>query len=308
MNLPTWLHQTGLLRPDAPALRRGEALHGTYSEFARRSGAVGDYLQSRFGIRRGDRVALFAKNSAEYLEVLYGVLWIGAIIVPINHKLHPREAAWIIGNAEASLVFTDDGATFTSGGDVAANCREIGIQSEDIASAVASGARDSYCAPVAVADDEIAWLFYTSGTTGRPKGVMTTHRNLRMMATSYALDVDSVSWRDHVLYAAPMSHGAGLYNFQFVRAGACHVIPESQGFDCIEIQKLAESLGSLVFFAAPTMIMRLMKHAREFGYRGEGIRTIVYGGGPMYLADINEALALFGPRFAQIRSEERRVG
>jgi len=300
MNLANWLHHTGLVRPDAPALRRGEVLHATYSTFAQRSCAVGDCLRSRFGIRRGDRVALFAKNSAEYLEVLYGALWIGAIIVPINHKLHPREAAWIIGNAEARLVFTDDGRIFTSLSDVVADCREIGLFTEELVGGLGASSRTTYSAPVAVEDDEVAWLFYTSGTTGRPKGVMTTHKNLRMMATSYALDVDTVSCRDHVLYAAPMSHGAGLYNFQFVRAGACHVIPDSQGFDAAEIEKLARALGSLVFFAAPTMIMRLLKHAQSSGYRGEGIRTIVYGGGPMYLADINNALDLFGPRFAQI--------
>lgn len=300
MNLANWLHQTGLVRPDAPAIRRGEKLHSTYAEFAHRSWAVGEYLGSELGICKGDRVALFARNSAEFLEVLYGVLWIGAVIVPINHKLHPREAAWIIENAEAALVVTEGGDTFAASAALAGDCKEIAIRAPALVEATAKATATRLMPPVAVEDDDIAWLFYTSGTTGRPKGVMTTHKNLRMMATSYALDVDMVSPRDHSLYAAPMSHGAGLYNFQFVRAGACHVIPESQGFDPAEIQQLAERLGNLVFFAAPTMIMRLLKHARTTGYRGEGIRTIVYGGGPMYLADINEALDVFGPKFAQI--------
>ncbi len=106
MNLATWLHQTSLVRPEAPAIRFGNHLHATYGNFALRSWAIGAHLASQYGIGQGDRVALFAKNCPEYLEVLYGVLWIGAVIVPINNKLHPREASWIVANAEARLVIT----------------------------------------------------------------------------------------------------------------------------------------------------------------------------------------------------------
>ncbi|MFX0540866.1 class I adenylate-forming enzyme family protein [Roseovarius sp. S4756] len=300
MNLATWLHQTGLLRSSAPAIRFGETVCADYGQFAFRSWAVGQHLKDQYGIRNGDRVALFAKNCAEYLEMLYGVLWIGAIIVPINNKLHPREAAWIIEDSEAKLAITETGEIYTSPLDLNVECLEVGIRAPEFQNSAQAAAASDYAAPVEMADDDVAWLFYTSGTTGRPKGVMATHKNLRMMATSYALDVDTVSSLDHSLYAAPMSHGAGLYNFQFVRAGACHVIPESKGFDAAEIQQLAEKLGNLVFFAAPTMIMRLVKHAEQTGYRGNGIRTIVYGGGPMYAADINKALTTFGPKFAHI--------
>jgi acyl-CoA synthetase (AMP-forming)/AMP-acid ligase II len=103
-----------------------------------------------------------------------------------------------------------------------------------------------------------------------------------------------------VLYAAPMSHGAGLYMFAQIRAGGAHLVPDSRGFDSDEIIRLARSRGNLVFFAAPTMIKRLIATARQQGYGGEGIRTIIYGGGPMYAHDIDEALACFGARFVQI--------
>jgi acyl-CoA synthetase (AMP-forming)/AMP-acid ligase II len=136
--------------------------------------------------------------------------------------------------------------------------------------------------------------------TGRPKGVIATHRNLVAMSLAYGLDVDSVSAEDHALYAAPMSHGAGLYHFPVLRAGGCHVIPRSGGFDPVEIARLAQELGNLVFFAAPTMIKRLLAQAEGAGYNGQGIKTVIYGGGPMYLADIDAALRMFGPRFVQI--------
>lgn len=300
MNLATWLHQTGAVRPEAPAIYFGEKLHATYADFAFRAWAVGDHLKRAHGIQRGDRVALFAKNCAEYLEMLYGVLWIGAIIVPINSKLHPREAAWIIENAEATLAITDTGEVYSPPEALSGGCAEVGIRSEEFIQAIAAASAEDYSPPVETDEDDVAWLFYTSGTTGRPKGVMTTHRNLRMMATCYALDVDTASPDDHHLYAAPMSHGAGIYNFQFVRAGGRHVIPQSQGFDPAEIQHLAGHYGNLVFFAAPTMITRLLRHAETSGYKGDGIRAIIYGGGPMYLADITRALKRFGPKFAQV--------
>ena len=300
MNLANWLHQTALVRPDAPAIRLGQTPYASYAEFAHRSCARGRHLKARYDIRCGDRVALYAKNCAEYLEVLYGVLWIGAIIVPINSKLHPREAAWIIENAEAKLAITQTGEIYTSALDLTVDCLEVGICAPEFSTLGNAASAGGYMAPVEVADDDVAWLFYTSGTTGRPKGVMATHRNLRMMATSYALDVDRVAASDHFLYAAPMSHGAGLYNFQFVRAGACHVVPASGGFDTGEIEDLAEKLGNLVFFAAPTMVMRMVRHAGQTGFDGAGIRTIIYGGGPMYVADIDNALKTFGPKFVHI--------
>ncbi len=298
MNISRWLYQTALARPDAPAIRSGTDLHATYADFARRSAAMGRYLADTLNVGKGDRVALFVPNCPEYLEVLHAVLWVGAIIVPINPKLHPREAAWIVGNSGAKVAITQTGAVYPDAGDLDGGCSELGIRDSGLTKA----AQDAppMTAPVDMAADDVAWLFYTSGTTGRPKGVMATHRNLVAMSLAYAIDVDTVSPRDNSLYAAPMSHGAGLYHFPILRAGGCHVVPQSGGFDPAEIAGLARDLGDLVFFAAPTMVKRLVAHAAETGYDGTGIKTIIYGGGPMYLADIDEALDRFGARFVQI--------
>lgn len=295
MNISDWLYQTALTRPGRVAIRDGRARHATYGQFARRAAGFGAELMRRHGVRRGDRVAVFARNAVQYLELLHGVLWIGAIVVPINHKLHPREAAWILKDAGARVAVTETGAVFDG-------VEDVEVVEVALGDAIPENAAeaDGLTPPQSLAPDGVAWLFYTSGTTGRPKGVMLTHENLRAMALSYPLDVDPVLPGDHVLYAAPMSHGAGLYNFHSIRAGLCHVVPPSRGFDPAEIAELAGALGDLVFFAAPTMVKRLIAHARESGYRGEGIRSIIYGGGPMYAADIREALEVFGPRFIQI--------
>src|SRR5262249_23480337 len=130
---------------------------------------------------------------------------------------------------------------------------------------------------------ELAWLFYTSGTTGKPKGVMLTHHNLSTMALAYFVDVDRVEREDAIVYGAPMSHGAGLYALPHVMAGARHVVPTSINFEPKEIFELARSVGRLSMFGAPTIVKRLVDYARTNGIDGEGIKTIVYGGAPMYV-------------------------
>src|SRR5690606_24335999 len=94
--------------------------------------------------------------------------------------------------------------------------------------------------------------------------------------------------------------GAGLYNFIHVRMAARHVVPESGSFEPDEVLDLAKRLSHVSMFAAPTMVRRLVDAAKARGESGEGIKTIVYGGGPMYLADIRDALAVMGQRFVQI--------
>ena len=101
---------------------------------------------------------------------------------------------------------------------------------------------DDEAMPLAPATPEaLAWLFYTSGTTGRPKGAMLSHRSLAHMTYSYFLDVDAVPPSGRLLHAAPLSHGSGLYNFTHLARGAAQVIPESGAFDPAEVLVFAAS-------------------------------------------------------------------
>ncbi len=299
MNLCEWLMRTALRSPEAPALFRGTHLLASYSEFAERVLGLAEALHSRLGVRPGDRVALFLANRAEYLELLYATWAVGAVVVPINHKLHPNEAAWIIEDAEVKVVFIDDEAAALPS-ILARPSREVPAISVDSPEFRRLYEFGVFSEPVPRGRDDLAWLFYTSGTTGKPKGVMLSHGNLHAMTFSYFADVDEVWPRDAALYAAPMSHGAGLYNFMHVLRGARHVVPEFQGFDPAEILELGAALEGVSMFAAPTMVRRLVNHAKSIGSNGAGLRTIVYGGGPMYLADIEDAVSVMGPRFVQI--------
>lgn len=290
MNIAHWLERSALLHPEREALFSGNQYIADYHDFDHYARLVASGLHAR-GVREGDRIAIFMGNHPDWLIGLYGVLYAGAVAVPVNAKLHAREAAFILEDSGAKLCLTD-------------KAHAEALHSEDLAVECIAPRSLMQGAALAVivhrAVDDLAWLFYTSGTTGTPKGVMITQGMLQAMALSYAVDVDHVSGEDTAIYAAPLSHGAGLYNFMHVQAGARHVCPASGGFDSTEIFNLAAQFGHCHMFAAPTMVQRMTAVAAAQGRSGEGLRTIVYAGGPMYTADIIKAVEQFGPKFVQI--------
>ncbi|MBF9045079.1 AMP-binding protein [Rhodobacterales bacterium HKCCE4037] len=280
MNIALWLQRIAATRGATPALMRGDAHVADYASFADQAARLAGGLAAR-GIAPGDRVGIFAKNCPDYLVALFGIWWAGAVAVPVNAKLHPKEAEFILTNSGATLCFTSEGLE-------APNATPFGSVTADP------------IAPVPREATDLAWLFYTSGTTGRPKGVQITHGMIAATSACYPIDVDPVSPDDAALYAAPMSHGAGLYAAIHVRMGARHIAPASGGFDPGEVLDLSKAHGPTSMFMAPTMVRRLLDVAKARGETGQGIKTIVYGGGPMYRADIEEAVARMGPKFVQI--------
>jgi long-chain acyl-CoA synthetase len=275
MNVAAWLERASRVYRDRVAIYSGAHPWATYGELALRVARLAAGLRARTGMVPGDRVAIVMRNAPEYLEVLYAIWWAGLVAVPVNAKLHAKEVAYIVGHAGAGLVI------------------ETPRQLADLAADAAM--------PLAEVDaGALAWLFYTSGTTGRPKGAMLSHRNLVQMTFGYFSDVDSVSPEGRLLHAAPMSHGSGLYTFTHLAQGAAQVVPESGGFDAAETLMLLEAHANVSFFAAPTMAKRLAEAALAAASPATGLQTLVYGGGPMYLEDLRLATRALGPRLAQI--------
>ena len=296
MNLAHMLLRTARRLPGAPAVIERDRTQLDYARLADRVLRLASALHSRLAQQPGARVALVMKNNAAYVELLYACWAAGLAAIPVNVKLHPREVAFILDDAGATACFvTDDVDTVAV---AAARASQTSTTFIDVDSADYRKLFDS--APGEIADvlqDAVAWLFYTSGTTGKPKGVMLTHANLLAAALNYLADVDHAAPGEHLLHAAPMSHGSGLYIVPNVAAGCTQLIPASRGFDVAEIDTLLALAARTKFFAAPTMVMRLVE-----GMRGEAssLKSIIYGGGPMYVSDALRALERFGPRLTQI--------
>jgi len=288
MNLAQLLHAVARRLPQAGALARGPRVVASYAELSARVARLAGGLRAR-GLARGDRVALAMKNCPEYLEALFACWHAGLTAVPVNAKLHAREFTYILENSGARLAFvTPDLEAAIPGGLSVASVEYRQMSAMD---------------PIAaedVAPEDVAWLFYTSGTTGVPKGAMLTHRNLLTASQAYYADIDRLGPGDSILHAAPMSHGSGVYAIPHVAAGALNVIPESGGFEPDEIFRLIAAHGGLSFFAAPTMIVRLLASPAAGGADLRNLKTITYGGAPMYVADSLRALELFGPRLYQL--------
>ena len=286
-------------RPDAPAIAEGENVCATWSQFGARVAAIAGGLRLKYGMKAGDRIAIVMRNRAEYLEAMFAGWHAGLVVVPVNARLHREEIAYILEHSGASVVVTDD----EHADDVVPLQQQVEcVRTVVLAPSVEWNAVASV-PPISVQErlaQDPAWLFYTSGTTGRPKGATLTNRNLLMASLSYYADIDEISPNDSVLYAAPLSHGAGLYGLPHVARGAVNVIPASGGVDGEEIASLIRRWPGMSFFAAPTMVKRLATDEAVINSDLSNLKTIIYGGAPMYTADLEEALSVFGPKLAQI--------
>ncbi len=299
MNPAVWVERHSQRRPESAAIADGLDVHATWSQFADRMARLGSALRERFGLVTGDRVAIIMRNRPEYLEAKFAIWHAGLVAVPVNARLHRDEFRYILEHSGSRVVLTD--------AEHAEDVLPLVDEVEGLAEAVLAPG-DAWDALLAAAPmpriergaEDPAWLFYTSGTTGRPKGATLTFRNLLMASLSYFADIDELSPEQSILHAAPLSHGGGLYGLPHVARGAVSVIPHSGGVDAEEIAQLLQRWPGMSFFAAPTMVKRLAEDPIIRNADLTNLRTIIYGGAPMYLADLETALEVFGPRLAQI--------
>jgi long-chain acyl-CoA synthetase len=292
MNPAQWLQRAAAVFADRPAIASGQRVAYTYRGFAHAAQRGARAVLHR-GLQPGERVGLFMDNSADYIVLLWSVWWAGGVAVPMNARLHGREASYILAHCTARLCLVDAAHGAALRGHVPAGCTLL----ED--HGFLHGADAPLLPPPRDAGDA-AWLFYTSGTTGRPKGVTLTARNLLHMALAYLAEAQPVAPGDTILHPAPLSHGSGLYHLPYVMNGGVNVVPASGGLDCAEMFALAAHWRNASCFAAPTIVNRLVAHARETRTPVQGWATLVYGGAPMYLADLDAALEVFGGHLAQI--------
>lgn len=299
MNLASLLVRSADCYPALVAVARGTLAVHSYASLARRVTGIAAAMREA-GLLPGDRVLLLAGNCPEYVEVMFAAWHAGVCVVPVNARLHAREAAFILQDCTARWAFVDVAwrdALSPLAGDFAGLERAIVVGSAEYR---AMAATDSGAGPLPCSADDPAWLFYTSGTTGAPKGVVLSHDNLLAMCQCFLSDVETVAPGDANLHPAPMSHGSGLYVLPHVLRAATNVVPESGGFHPEELCGLIEHWPGSLFFAAPTMVKRLVESPRTGRADLRQLKSVVFGGGPMYVEDLRAAYRILTGRLAQI--------
>jgi long-chain acyl-CoA synthetase len=299
MNSFAFLDKAATQRGDAPALIHGEVIV-SYRDFHARALAFAGNVQ-RLGLQPGDRVAFCLANSPRILEIIYGCFAGGLVVVPINARLHPREMAYIVSNSGAKLLV--HGPEYEDG------IAEALDAFEGLERRVAVGpAYDALLDPAHALDEAVevqatdpCWLFYTSGTTGRPKGATWTHRMVRVIVMNYLADLHNIQPGEVVLHAAPMSHGSGIVALPAVARGAVNAILEPASFEPASLLATIERLRvGHVAFLAPTQIIKMLDEFEPGRFDLSSLKAITYGGAPIHVVHLRRAIEAFGPVFVQL--------
>ena len=295
MNVAVLLSQAAKTFADAPALMQADRVVCDYSRLGRRAAGLAAAFGTRLGLSEGDRVALVMRNRPCYIELLFACWHAGLVAVPVNARLHPQEIQFILRDCGARACFVSE--------ELAASIGALRETLEDLEHVVGVDEREYESLaghePVparTVRPESPAWLFYTSGTTGRPKGAVLSHRSLMAMTLSHLADVDQLGPTDTFIHVGPQSHAVGLFSIPFTARGARHVLPASGGFDAAELFDVVGRLANVTFFSTPTMLRRLLEAPGLRSAAIERIRTILCGAAPLYLGDVERTLRAFGPR------------
>ena len=305
MNLSNLLTQTARRFPNKAAIIHGPKTI-TYAEFNSRANRLANALQ-KLGIKPGDHVAILQYNCPEFYETLFACFKCGCGTIPINFRLHPNEFAFIIDHSEAKAVVLSEEFNGSILG-----IRERIPKTKHLIS-LSGGGKDfldyekllrgspDHFVDRDVAPDDLAWLFYTSGTTGMPKGAMLTHRILLAMSMNFYADIcPGFGPDDVILHAAPLSHGSGLYGLPNIGKGATNVILESKSFEPEIVFRTIENQKVTNMFAAPTMVKMMIDHPAVDQYDHSSLRSVIYGGASMLVEDLKMAIQRLGPCLVQL--------
>jgi acyl-CoA synthetase (AMP-forming)/AMP-acid ligase II len=273
--------------------------HATFAQFATRSRRLASAL-NRLGVKSQDRVAILAMNCPEYHEV-YGSCEVAPYITaPVNFRLAPPEIAWILKDAAPKvLIFESQYASVLAALRTELPTIQHYITIDDPVppwavryEAVMESGSDTG-PPLAPVGSDIHSLMYTSGTTGRPKGVMITHEAMLALGEAWAMELDA-DLGGRILLAMPLFHiGARSQGYSMTFRGGALVVQRS--FDARVVAETIQRERISQLHLAPTLMQQVLDLPEIDRYDFSSLRTINYAAAPMPLTTLKRALRRFGP-------------
>ena len=291
-------------RPGSHAIVVPESHHRTsYAALASATDRFVEVMHER-GLREGDRFAYLGRNSDLYFVCLFGAIAAGLILVPLNWRCAPPELAFMLEDSETAMVISD--ATFLPAlhqaiAAVPALSNTVCLTTEGPGSLRASlSIPPAARATVSHEPAQVCLLMYTSGTTGRPKGVLITHGGLSAARHAELVSPDWEDWTEHdvILSALPNFHIGGM---------SWMLIGLMRGLTCVltsdasvpNLLALMDTYPVTRTFIVPTVLSAMLDLLRETGRKPPGIRMITYGASAISPALLTEAIGLIGCGFAQ---------
>jgi acyl-CoA synthetase (AMP-forming)/AMP-acid ligase II len=300
MALNELLPRAAVLYPLREAIVCGDT-RLNYETFAKRVWRLCRGLKG-LGVQRGDRVAMIHENCHVFLEAYFAAAHLGAILVPLNFRLSSKELAMILEDSQSHILIAQDVfrekveeiPTRFSGID-----RIIWTQreSDTIGSdhlhyeAMLKNQADGIPEELDIKDDDVAHLYYTSGTTGRPKGVMLTHKNVKSHALGTIAELQLTD-RDHWFHVAPLFHLADAWaTFAITWAGGKHIILPT--FDTLEVITLIEKEKITITNLIPTMLNMMVNHPEVDSFDYSSLRVLLSGGAPIAPETVRKIIEAF---------------
>jgi long-chain acyl-CoA synthetase len=278
----------------------------TFEQTDKRANALANVLRS-MGVQRGDRIAVLLYNCAEYAELLFALPKAGFVAVPLNYRLAPRELRYIIEDSEAStLIFGDE---FTE------TVELIRSQIRLVEQFIVLGRKDcdahEYEAliqgasateePASVSETDVAYILYTSGTTGHPKGVMLTHKNIVTNIINHALELQPQS-HDVVFNLPPLYHCAGDSIMMSYFLFGCTSIMLKQFDAGLALETVRERRPN-VLHLVPAMQNMVINHPEIGKYDFSFVDLIPYGGSSIMVSQLKRSIDIFRCRFLQFAGQ-----
>lgn len=281
----------------------GEAI--SYRELNRRVNKLANGLLS-LGLKKGDPVGLLFQNSLAYLESYLALYKTGLIWVRLNARLVPSELQGMLDDSGAQALLT--GPEFLeTGSEISSGVRRHiqkgqgpGIDYDEM---LENGSDREPEADVSL--DDLSDLWYTSGTTGAPKGIMLTHRNIMTCAQLLLSEVYDIDGGDKFLTAGALSHAGSVRILPFIIRGACSYLHTH--FDPEKIFDEIEKSGITDLATVPTMLFALMDHPKGRHFDLGSLKRITYAGSPTPVERVKEALEIFGPILDQSYGQAESV-
>lgn len=300
-NLANFLDLSARHFPERPALICGEHVW-SWREIKARVDAFADALSHDFGVSPGDRILVHAPNGNQLFETMWACWKLGAVWVPSNFRSMPKDLLWMAECSGSTVLICHADAP-----------GHASIQSPSIQHRLSIGGTGSNdydhiieqsmgnTAPLAnVVYDDPTWLFFTSGTSGKPKASVLTHGQMSFVVNNHLADLmPGLTERDVSLVVAPLSHGAGLHALCQVAKGATTVIPEGTKFDTEQVWALVEKHRVSNMFTVPTILKMMVEDPMVDKCDHSSLRHVIYAGAPMYHTDQVRALVSLGPVLVQ---------